>query len=221
MNISDLYLNLEKFLKRAESENTKPLIVILGPTASGKTGLSINLAKKYNGEIISVDSRQVYKYMDIGTAKITKEEMQGIKHYLLDVVKPDQVFNLADFLQQARYLISQIHSKNKLPFLVGGTGLYISALIENYQMNESKPDLELRNQLELELKKNGPEYMYKKLQELDPEAAKKIHVSRETIYAWIRKGKLKPVRIPSGSYRIPEEQLIVEYSDEEVSNNDD
>jgi tRNA dimethylallyltransferase len=175
MILSELFNEIDNFLKTSESDNKKPLIVILGPTASGKTGLSIALAKKYNGEIISVDSRQVYKYMDIGTAKITKEEMQGIKHYLIDIIKPDETFNLADFLQQARYTTNQILMKGKIPFLVGGTGLYISALIENYKIVSANPDFELRKKLEGELKKFGPEYLYNKLQKIDPKSAERIH----------------------------------------------
>ena len=175
MKLTKLEKNIENFLKNAKEDGKNPLIVILGQTASGKTDLSISLAKKFNGEIISTDSRQVYKYMDIGTAKITNEEMQGIKHYLIDEVEPDQSFTLADFLQKARYAITRIQQKNKIPFLVGGTGLYISAVIENYKISNAKPDQKLRNKLEKELAEFGPEYLYKKLQKLDPKAAEKIH----------------------------------------------
>ena len=122
----------------------KKLIVILGPTASGKTDLSIKLAKKFNGEIISADSRQVYKRMDIGTNKITKKEMQGVPHYLLDVASPKRRFTVVQYQKLALKAIERIYKKNKIPFLVGGTGFYIQAIVDGIVIPRVKPDWKLR-----------------------------------------------------------------------------
>ncbi len=124
------------------------LIVILGSTASGKTSMSIGLAKKFNGEIISADSRQVYKQLDIGTDKITKNEMKGIQHYLLDVASPKRRFTAIQYKKLALAAIKQITQKGKVPFLVGGTGFYISAVVDNLIIPEIKPDWRLRKELE-------------------------------------------------------------------------
>ena len=119
--------------------NTKPkVIVICGPTASGKTGLSIELAKKCNGEIISADSMQIYKDMNIGTAKVTQEEMQGIKHYMIDIVSPTERYSVAEFKVQAEKAIEEILKKGKTPIIAGGTGLYVNSLIYNIQYNDIK-----------------------------------------------------------------------------------
>lgn len=146
------------------------LIIILGPTASGKTGLAIKLAQKYNGEIISVDSRQIYKEMTIGTATPTKNEIQAIKHHLIACIKPSHIFTLADFIKKANKLIKSIQTRGKIPFLVGGTGLYISAIVDNYDLPKGKIDLGLRTRLESKSKKELLEY----LEELDPETASTI-----------------------------------------------
>ncbi|MBU2540098.1 tRNA (adenosine(37)-N6)-dimethylallyltransferase MiaA [Patescibacteria group bacterium] len=148
----------------------KKIIVIVGPTASGKTDLSIKLAKKFKGEIISADSRQVYKGMDIGTGKVTKKEMRGIPHYLLDVISPKKRFDVAQYKKLAEEAINRIYKKNKLPFLVGGTGFYIQAVIDNISMPKIKPDWKLRKKLE---KKPIPE-LYKMLVKLDPNRASNI-----------------------------------------------
>ncbi len=145
----------------------KKLIVILGPSSSGKTALSIKLAKKFNGEVVSADSRQVYKGMDIGTGKITKEEMQGVPHYLLDVVSPKIRFDVAQYKKLADKAIEKIFKKNKVPFLVGGTGFYIQALVDNINIPEVKPDWKLRKKLE----KKPVSDLYKMLGKLDPERA--------------------------------------------------
>jgi tRNA dimethylallyltransferase len=171
----DVYETVEKFLKESEEKKLPPLLVILGATASGKTDLSIKISKKYDGEVISTDSRQIYKYMDIGTAKVTKEEMKGVPHYMLDVVLPDEEFTLADFVDQAKKHIKDIHERGKLPILAGGTGLYIRAICENYNIPRIPPDEKLRKKLQKEIEKKGAEYMHDKLKKLDPSAAKKIH----------------------------------------------
>lgn len=146
------------------------IVVILGPTASGKTSLSIKLAKRFSGEIISADSRQVYKGMDIGTGKVTKEEMQGTPHYLLDVVSPKKIFDVAQFKVLAEKAIEKILKKNKLPIIVGGTGFYIQAIVDNISIPEVKPDWNLRKKL---VKKPVSE-LYKMLQKLDPARARNI-----------------------------------------------
>lgn len=153
----------------------KKVVVIAGPTASGKTGLSIELAKKLNGEIISADSMQIYKYMDIGTAKPDFQEMQGIKHYLIDEVYPDEEFSVVKFKELAEKYIKEILQKNKLPFIVGGTGLYISSLINNINFSESESDWELRKLLQKEAEENGPQFIHDKLKLVDPVAADSIH----------------------------------------------
>ncbi len=151
------------------------VIVIVGPTASGKTNLSIELAKRMNGEIISADSMQIYKYMDIGTAKPTKEEMQDISHYLIDEVLPNEDFNVVRFKELAEKYIDNILEKGKQPIVAGGTGLYISSLINNINFSESESDWELREALKKEAEEFGPEYLHKKLQEVDPDSALSIH----------------------------------------------
>ncbi len=151
------------------------VIVIAGPTASGKTNLSIELAKRLNGEIISADSMQIYKLMDIGTAKPTKDEMQGIKHYLIDEVLPNDEFNVVKFKELAEKYIEEIIAKGKLPIIVGGTGLYISSLIDNINFSESQCDWELREALKNEAEEFGAEYLHDKLKQVDEEAANNIH----------------------------------------------
>ena len=154
---------------------SKPkVIVICGPTASGKTALSIELAKKINGEIVSADSMQIYKDMDIGTAKTTPEEMQGIKHYLQDFVEPDKRYSVADYKVDAEKAIEEILSKGKTPIVVGGTGLYVDSLIYGIEYQEIKFDEKYRKELEDIALKDGLETLYKKAQEIDPEAMKKI-----------------------------------------------
>ena len=135
---------------------SKPkIIVICGPTASGKTSLSIELAKKINGEIISADSMQIYKDMNIGTAKPTIEEMQGIKHYLLDFVSPDERYSVADYTKDAKKAIEEILKKGKTPIIVGGTGLYIDSLIYGIEYQEIQFDEKYRKELEIKADQNG------------------------------------------------------------------
>lgn len=154
---------------------SKPkVIVICGPTASGKTALSIELAKKINGEIISADSMQIYKEMDIGTAKPDKEEMDGIKHYLLDFVFPDKRYSVAEFKQDAENAINEILAKGKTPIVVGGTGLYIDSLIYGIEYNEIKIDEKYREDLEERAEKEGLISLYEEAKKIDPEATSKI-----------------------------------------------
>jgi len=148
----------------------KKLIVILGPTASGKSELAVKLAKKFNGEIVSADSRQVYKGMDIGTGKITKKEMQGIPHYLLDVTSPKRRFTVSQYRKLALKTINKIFKKGKIPILCGGTGFYIQAVVDGIVIPEVPPDWKLRKKLE----KKSVEELYKILKKLDPKRAKTI-----------------------------------------------
>ena len=144
--------------------------MILGPTASGKSALAVKMAKKINGEIISADSRQVYKGLDIGSGKITKKEMGGVPHYCLNIISPKKIFTVVDFKKRADKAIEEIFAKNKTPIIVGGTGLYIQAIVDNIVLPEVKPDWKLRKELE----KKTTEEMFKMLKKLDPERAKNI-----------------------------------------------
>ena len=155
--------------------NTKPkVIVICGPTASGKTSLSVELAKKCNGEIISADSMQIYKEMNIGTAKVTPEEMQGIKHYMIDIVSPTERYSVAEFKVQAEKAIEEILKKGKTPIIAGGTGLYVNSLIYNIQYNDIKIDEEYRKYLEERVEKEGLQSLYEEAKKIDFEAMKSI-----------------------------------------------
>lgn len=153
------------------------VIVICGPTASGKTALSIELAKKINGEIISADSMQIYKDMDIGTAKPDKEEMQGIKHYLLDCVNPDRRYSVAEYKIDATNAIEEILQKGKTPIIVGGTGLYVDTLIYGIEYNDIQIDEEYRKELEKIAEEQGLDELYNMALKIDEEAMKKISVN--------------------------------------------
>ena len=153
----------------------KPVIVIAGPTASGKTELSVRLAGRVNGEIISADSMQIYKYMDIGTAKPNAAEMSGIRHYLIDEVLPDTEFSVARYRELALKYISGILSSGRQPVIAGGTGLYINSLIYNINFSETVIDQELRDRLKKEALEKGNRHLYEKLLEIDPESASRIH----------------------------------------------
>lgn len=151
------------------------VVVIVGPTASGKTAVSIELAKKINGEIISADSMQIYKDMDIGSAKPTKEEMQGIPHYMIDVVEANEVFNVAKYKEMAEECIEKILAKNKVPIIVGGTGLYVSTLTKGVEFSDIENDLEYRDELtKISLEENGVDKLFDMLKGIDPEAAEII-----------------------------------------------
>lgn len=166
---------IKSHLQESQNLGKIPLLVVMGPTASGKTALGIVLAQLYHGEIISADSRQVYQQMDIGTAKPTTEELASAKHYLINYCQPDATFTLADFQRVATQLIEQIHTAGQLPILVGGTGLYISAITQNYQLPESHPDLRLREKYEKMAQMKGNQAVHQVLQTLDPATAKNIH----------------------------------------------
>lgn len=151
------------------------VIVIAGPTASGKTALSIKLAKKINGEIISSDSMQIYKDMDIGTAKVTFEEMEGVKHYLIDFVSPDERYSVSDFKKDAEQAIEEILQKGKIPIVAGGTGLYIDSLIYGIEYPDMKFDEEYRIELMKQAEsEEGLQKLYEKASKIDNEAIKKI-----------------------------------------------
>ena len=150
------------------------VIVICGPTASGKTALSIELAKKINGEIISSDSMQIYKHMDIGTAKPSKEEMQGIKHYMLGFVEPDQRYSVAEFKKDAEMKIEEILAKGKTPIIVGGTGLYVDSLIYGIEYQDIQLDEQYRELLEKRVEDEGLEILYNEAKNIDPLAMEKI-----------------------------------------------
>ena len=157
-----------------------PLVIVAGPTAVGKSDFAIELAKRINGEVISADSMQVYKGMDIGSAKISAEEMQGIKHYLIDVLEPTEDFNVATFKELAKAAIAEIATKGKIPIVAGGTGFYIQALLYDIDFSESLGENpEYRSFLIKEYREKGPEYLFDKLKELDPETATIIHMNDE------------------------------------------
>lgn len=151
------------------------LLVLIGPTAVGKTNLSIQLAKKYNGEIISGDSMQIYKGMDIGTAKISPSEMEGIPHYLIDIKEPDEAFSAAEFQALVRRQISEIASRGKLPIIAGGTGLYIQSVIYDYQFSDVPSDENFRRELEKRAETQGNDVLYAELEKIDPISAENIH----------------------------------------------
>lgn len=152
-----------------------PLIVVVGPTASGKTKLAVELAKKYDGEVVSADSMQIYKGLNIATAKPTVDEMQGIPHHLIDFLEPDTPFSVADYVKLAKEKIFDIYRRNKLPILCGGTGLYVSSLINNINFDETQNDYKIRQRLENEAKEFGNHYLWEKLNQIDPETASKVH----------------------------------------------
>lgn len=155
----------------------KPLIVLTGPTAVGKTKLSISLAKAVGGEIISADSMQIYKYMDIGSAKIKPEEMQGVPHYLVDELMPDEEFHIVRFQQMAKAAMEKIYSHGHIPILVGGTGFYIQAVTRDIDFTEAIQEDGYRKELEALAEEKGPEYLHQMLREVDPKSAQEIHAN--------------------------------------------
>ena len=152
----------------------KDLFILAGPTAVGKTEISIKLAQKLNGEIISADSMQIYKYMDIGSGKITKEEMKGVTHHLIDIIEPSEAFSVAEFKENAEIAINRITNKNKLPMLVGGTGFYINSLIYNYSFASTNKDEEYRAYLTKLADIEGNEYVHNLLKNIDEESYNKL-----------------------------------------------
>lgn len=155
----------------------KPLIILTGPTAVGKTKLSIKLARAVNGEIISADSMQVYRYMDIGSAKIRPEEMEEIPHHLVDCLDPDEEFNVVRFQKMAKEAMEDIYARNRIPILVGGTGFYIQAVTGDIDFTECGEDNSYRKELEKKAKEQGPEVLHRMLFEVDPESALAIHAN--------------------------------------------
>lgn len=151
------------------------VVAIIGPTAVGKTALSIRLAKLLDGEIINGDAMQVYKGLDIGTAKITKQEMDGVVHHLLDIKEPTDSFSVAEYQQLVRAKIDDINARGKMPIIVGGTGLYVQSVLYDFQFNEKPVDDEARTAYYAELEKLGPEAMHARLMKVDPAAAAEIH----------------------------------------------
>ena len=155
----------------------KPLVILTGPTAVGKTNLSIGLAKRINGEIISADSMQVYKGMDIGSAKIRKEEMQGVTHYLVDILEPEEEFHIVKFQELAKAALEEIYAKGKIPILVGGTGFYIQAVTRDIDFTQAEQETSYREELEQFAKEKGAEYLHEKLREVDSKSAENIHAN--------------------------------------------
>ncbi|SEW27222.1 tRNA (adenosine(37)-N6)-dimethylallyltransferase MiaA [[Clostridium] fimetarium] len=157
--------------------NKKPLIILTGPTAVGKTELSIKLAKAIGGEIISADSMQIYKHMDIGTAKIMPEEMDGVTHFLVDELEPNEEFNVVKFKEMADKAIEQIYSRNHIPIIVGGTGFYIQAILYDIDFTENENDDGYRHELEKIGTENGAQYLHEILKTVDEKSAENIHAN--------------------------------------------
>lgn len=159
------------------AESKIPLIAIVGPTASGKTSLGVAVCKALNGEVVSCDSMQIYKGMDIATAKPTVHEMQGIKHHLIDFADPCEIYSVAKYCEDAKAVIDDIHLRNKTAVLVGGTGLYYSSLVDNIEFLPEQTDFEYREMLKLRAEKEGPQALFDELAIIDPQAASKLHAN--------------------------------------------
>ncbi len=155
----------------------QPMVILTGPTAVGKTALSISLAKRINGAIISADSMQVYKHMDIGSAKITPEEMDGVKHYLIDEFEPDEEFHVARFVERAKECLKEIYANGQIPIIAGGTGFYIQALLYDIDFSEQDADSDYRRELEQLAKERGAEYLHEMLKVVDEKSAEAIHAN--------------------------------------------
>lgn len=153
----------------------KPLIVVVGPTAVGKTSTAVRLAEDFDGEIVSADSRQIYRGMDVGTAKPAREELARVPHHLIDVVGPDEDYHVAQFQQAAYAAIDDVHARGRVPFLVGGTGQYVRAVVEGWQIPPVPPRPAFRQRLQTAAEEHGPESLHRRLAEIDPEAAERIH----------------------------------------------
>ena len=165
--------HLQKFQK---NDNLKyPLIIILGPTAVGKTELSLKLAREIDAEIISADSMQIYKEMDIGTAKVDKEKRNNIPHHMIDIINPESNFSVADYQEYVDNLIPEIINRGKIPLMVGGTGLYINAVVEGFMLPDMDPDYDLRKDLRKKAENFGNEYVHDILRDIDPPLAEKLH----------------------------------------------
>jgi tRNA dimethylallyltransferase len=158
----------------AAPDGMKKLVAIVGPTGIGKSRLALQLARIYHGEIVSADSRQVYRYLDIGTAKPTPQEMSMVPHHLVNIIDPDESFSLAQFQEMADRVLQDIWNRGRIPFLVGGSGLYVRAVLENWQIPRVFPDSQFRYNIERIAGTEGTEGLYRQLEEIDPEAARKI-----------------------------------------------
>ena len=155
----------------------KPMVILTGPTAVGKTALSIELARALKGEIISADSMQVYRHMDIGSAKIRPEEMQGVKHYLIDILEPEEEFHVVRFVEEAKAALEEIYRNGQIPIIAGGTGFYIQALLYDINFDGQDCDADYRRELEQIAEEKGTEYLHRMLEEVDAESAKAIHAN--------------------------------------------
>lgn len=155
----------------------KPMVILTGPTAVGKTALSIRLAKEINGAVISADSMQVYRHMDIGSAKIRPEEMQGVKHYLIDILEPEEEFHVVRFVEEAKAALEEIYRNGQIPIIAGGTGFYIQALLYDINFDGQDCDADYRRELEQIAEEKGTEYLHQMLEEVDAESAKVIHAN--------------------------------------------
>lgn len=187
-------------------KDKKNLFILIGPTAIGKTALSVELAERMDGEIISADSMQIYKYMDIGSAKISKEEMKNIPHHLIDIVLPDEEFTVANFKDNATRLIKDINDRNKLPIIAGGTGLYINSLVYDLKFTEVSPNEEIRNELEYLANEHGNEYLHQELQKIDKKSADRISLNdRKRLIRAIEIYKVtkKPMSEHNENFRTP------------------
>ncbi len=158
-----------------------PLIVVAGPTASGKTRLAVEIAKRYGGEVVSADSMQIYKYMNIGTAKPTEQEMDGVAHHMLDIVYPDEPFSVAQYAESARKTIVDVHARGRIPVLAGGTGLYIDHVVQGVRLAEMETDFSLRERLNNEAREKGGDVLYSRL--LQRSTQKRRRASIRTISA--------------------------------------
>lgn len=152
----------------------KPLIILTGPTAVGKTRMSIALAKAVNGEIISADSMQVYRHMDIGSAKITKEEMAGVPHHLVDILEPREEFHVVRFQKLAKRAMEEIYARGRVPVLVGGTGFYIQSVLYDIDFTQTSADTRFRGEMEKLAREQGAEFLHKRLRQVDPDSAEEI-----------------------------------------------
>jgi tRNA dimethylallyltransferase len=160
----------------AETDSKLPLLVLVGPTAVGKTKMSLSIAHQFNCEIISGDSMQIYRYMDIGTAKLPERQREGIPHHMIDIVDPDEPFSAADFQQMANTLIADIHRRGRLPFVVGGTGLYVEALCYGFEFTPSAGgDAAFREEMKEYAARNGAQALHDRLREVDPQTAERLH----------------------------------------------
>ena len=186
------------------------IICIVGPTASGKTGLAIELAKRIDAEVISADSMQIYKGLDVGTAKVTKEEADGIPHHLIDICNIEDKFSVADFKQMCYDKIEEIRSKGKNVIIAGGTGLYVNAVVYNMNFNEEDVDYNYRKELENIAKEKGNDYLHSMLENIDPQTAKQIHKNnvKRVIRAieMAKNVKLKSIHMSEEKERIKNEK---------------